>query len=479
MKAIHQVPAEIWTLILISAILQPLLPSSDDSLLANIRLFNNDSEVLLEAHRTHSQLRLVCSTWDEILKRYPLNSVYWRGKQPSLIPFSVVRVDIGDKGTFDSQLPQSLFSPWDTDPRERHAPIDYPAVEALVLTDIREDHAHIDLFPNLRLLSTPYFQPDSVLSMFPTLLLNLTHLQVPPILAYKGVEGHLAFPRLHTLIINFCAPYLNRARPPNWEYQRAHVDCLNWSLPSLVNLGLRNGGHEIEDLLEKFGTVLKGISLTIDSKRYWNPTDASLVSKIWSYCPNLSELHTVLTALTALSRPPLMRTPIRLIISDLHQPGSRKNGFGCRRLYHHDTSLFAYLASSWRLGSLEMDTSWSILQKRLKDFTDDSLELIFNFFDQISQDGLDLKDRHGEGLDSASAHAFMASLRQKEDLAEEPEAEFTDNEEDSASSIEDGSIENLGVVDYSYFMERDYLDHLGAHDDDDNDGDYVPDDEAL
>ncbi|PVF99596.1 hypothetical protein CPB86DRAFT_872460 [Serendipita vermifera] len=496
MKAIDRTPAEIWTLILICAIQHPLLPSSDKSLLPNVRIFNNNLEIFREAYRTHGRLRLVCSAWDEILKIYPLKSTYWRGEQLSLIPFSAVRIDIGDKRTFDSQLPWSLFSLEYTEPREDYALSKYPNVGALALTHSQEDHTFIHLFPNLRLLSTLYLDPDRILSTFPNLLLNLTHLQVPRIYASNGhiMEANLTFPHLHTLRIDPFAPIAYRGASPTMSWivdPGSSLDCLNWSLPSLVNLGFWGVGtdvyKDIDSILERFGPGLKGFSFTRDSNKIFRPTSTPLPSKLWDYCPNLSELYCVLTTLTAFSRPPSTHPPIRFIISDIHNPEFWQSSFGVWGLYHHDTSLFAYLASSWRVSSLEMDTTWSVLQKRLQGFTHASLELASNFFNQISQDGPYLKDRLGEGMDSTSGQAFMNSLRsiteglikdknQNEDLAEEPEAEFTDIEDGSDSSIEDDYIENLERVDYSYLVEGD---NWLAHEEDDSDGDYYPDDESY
>ncbi|CAG8744137.1 6645_t:CDS:2, partial [Acaulospora colombiana] len=138
----------------------------------------------------------------------------------------------------------------------------------------------------------------------------------------------------------------------------------------------------------------------------------------------------------------------------------------------------------------EMDTSWSIIQRRLVDFSIESLEAAFNFFDRIREDGLDLKDRHGLGMDSAPGQAFMSLLEtmterqvknkgQTEDLADEPEAEFTDSEEDWDSSTQGDYGQDPESVDYSYFLEGDFSTLWPVLDEDESDSDYCPEEESY
>ncbi|CAG8643118.1 12325_t:CDS:2, partial [Acaulospora colombiana] len=412
-RAVDRMPIELWSLILLSAVHNSLLPSSDKSLLASIRAFNNHLEIFRETYETYGRLQLVCS------------------EDPSFIPFSAVRVDIGNEETFVSELPGSLFSLEYAESKKLRYRVEYPAVEALAFMDNPDYCANLNLFPNLQLLSTVYLDPDHVLSTFPTLFINLTHLQVPRIYAAKDqtVEGDLAFPHLHTLNIDITAQFVYRGKGPMtswWVNPGNTLDCLNWSLPSLINLGFRGVDQarysDIEDLLEKFGLVLKGLDL-------------------------LSRFDRVACVIDE---------------SD---------------------------ASSWRVDSFEMDTSWSMIQERLEDFSRESLEMAFNFFDQIRQDGPYLEDRHGEGMDSAAGQAFMNSLKTitemkltkkspKEDLADDPEAEFTDSEDEDPSN-EGGYGEDVEKVDYSYFLEGDCLRHWNDPHRDDNDEDYCPEDESC
>ncbi|CAG8643100.1 12324_t:CDS:2, partial [Acaulospora colombiana] len=215
-RAIDRTPIEIWTLILLSAIHQSLLPSSDKSLLPNIHIFNNHLEHLgQDTEETSVNFRI---------------------------------------------LERSLLLLEAEDSTKHLARVNYSAVKALTLTDYPENHTHISLFTDLRLLSTLYLDPDSIQSTFPTLLLTLTHLQVPRIYVEqdRDAEVNLAFPRLQTLNINLSAQVLYRGKRPmtarHVDMRGYILDFSNWSLPSLVNIGFYGAdGREadVKELLER------------------------------------------------------------------------------------------------------------------------------------------------------------------------------------------------------------------------------------
>jgi hypothetical protein len=352
----------------------------------------------------------------------------------------------------------------------------------------------------------PLLDPDRILSTFPTSLLNLTHLQVPRIYITKGqaIERNLVFPYLHTLHIDLSAEIMYRGQaqnPHRYLAPGSSLDCLNWSLPSLVNLGfwgVNTVGYktrDIEDITKRFGSNLQGLSLTAYSITYAKTLPTPLPSGLWNYCPKLKTLHTFLTNITSLSRPPPTHPPLRFIACHIADPEYWRNAFGIWRWYHHDISLFKFLILSWKIDPFEIETSWSELEQRLEEFDVDNLKLLYTVFDQINQAGLCFKDRYGEGVDSDAGNTFMSSLKRyatsakaksipfsnsssshEEGSFEEPEAEFTDSEGSDTSMEGDDPSRPLEKVDYSYFLENEFLENWDAANDDE-DEDYCPEDE--
>ncbi|PVF94661.1 hypothetical protein CPB86DRAFT_788808, partial [Serendipita vermifera] len=69
--SVLRTPLEVWIHILGHVIACPLIPSKDNSLVNNIRLFSydrEDFEDFKESEKTRGELRLVCKMWDAALK---------------------------------------------------------------------------------------------------------------------------------------------------------------------------------------------------------------------------------------------------------------------------------------------------------------------------------------------------------------------------------------------------------------------------
>jgi hypothetical protein len=427
MRAVHRIPPEIWRIILIMTISCPLLPSSNDCPFISMQLLRHD----YAAQRTRGRLRLVCNSWNELIEVFP-KVAYWRCHIRPSFPRSVARIEI----LTATSISPCLCPPFpEMEENERPTtPVQYPYVEALVFEGSEQEQYIIDQFPSLRLLSTLFFDTDHILSAVPTLLLNLTHLQIPRIYSRPGCDS-LTFPSLYTLSINLSAASFYRGDtcpPSKYRLSDYNFDCPKWSLPHLANLGMCGvvthnlARYDLEALTRKFGSTLQGLSLTAaDVGYYYTYALVPFPEDFWECCPRLQVLHTPLTNIRPHERPPNTHPPLRLILSDIDSFGE-----WLREWDYFDYkdepfwvpfSLAQFLAFSWPIDQFEMDVGWFELRHRIDDLELDRLERLYDLFDRMSRGRPDFKDRYGEDMSGEHSKVFMKWLKSavEEGLGEE------------------------------------------------------------
>ncbi|PVG01308.1 hypothetical protein CPB86DRAFT_823851, partial [Serendipita vermifera] len=410
--AVYRIPLEIWEEILIYSISAPILPSSDNSLLRAILLLQHDCGTLQKVEVTRTRLRLVCRSWNEIIKRLSVQFVHEGDPKVTPIPASTLRVEFVKANYFCCILRKHL---------ERQAAsmkTSYPSVEALITWNGYQYQPDLERFPNIRILSTDSLDPFQS----STLIRNLTHLQVCLIYSKGASREELVFPNLHTLGIDFgngfYPPYSGRDFCPNTD----NVNCLNLSLPNLVNLkcvGEVTGNLTswmIYELIEKFGSRLKGFFMDVYRQEgYYTKTYLALPENLWKQCTSLNTLGLSLTQITPNARPPQGYHLLHLIFCDVDEPDDWQCRSDCvmteRSWMNYEVSISLFMALDWTADALQMDISWDQLQNRISDFDNPGcLETIYRFLRQLKWAGRDLMDKYDNGLESEEGEEFVGWL---------------------------------------------------------------------
>jgi hypothetical protein len=400
---------EIWEQALINSISYTFLPSSDDTLVRIFLLFEHKCDAHREAEKVRGRLRLVCRLWNDILKEIPIQYVYWVGGLISQAPQSPLRIDI-EELQYDCALYEKRF------PVKNKASGQWRSVEALIDQNPSGRIPDLGRFPNLRLLSTNYFNPNRVSSKHPTLLQNLTHLQIPLIYSKQSPSGGLILPKLHTLSIDFGSTNYCTDDDPD-QAGSYDLDTLNWSLPSLKNLGCFGRAANVwtdtimRRFIEIFGPKLEGIYIGVYEQvsicKLWVAPPRNL----WKTCTRLRTLWTSLINFRICNERPDDRPPLRLIFCDVSSAHDWKN-IKAYFMHERDWEPFYFpqclsMALDWSIGDFEMDTSWKDLPKVLQGASFYDLEMLFEVLDRIDQEGRDLKDKNGEGMKSEVGKEFM------------------------------------------------------------------------
>ncbi|PVF99591.1 hypothetical protein CPB86DRAFT_281907 [Serendipita vermifera] len=478
----YRTTQDIWKHILVFAISCPLLPSQHDNLINSIRILHRDcedSEDVRKAEAARANLQLVCRLWNELLQ--PHGERYWRAEWTSRPPqHPVSRVEIGTF-EYDCSCPMPR-------PNSTINTLAANKVEALISADISEPLGNeVARYPNLQLFAKRMHQGQSDFSSLATSLSKLTHLRLWSLFPTLNSDHPLDLPRLHTLSIDF-SPSQPTQKSKTYEYPRFS----RWNLSNLANLAVTGTikppspaskpEQDVKQLIQNVGSTIRGLSFTLKLAQGQSNVPCPIPENLWKQCTQLKAIHGSLITLIDGPRPPFSYSPIQVILSDLHH--TSKYRFDEEVLYR------LYIANSWPISSLGMDIGWSTMRNQLKDeYLRQNLEplaMAYQFFNAVRSSKYKFKDRYDIGMDSSVAKEFLDWLENPSGLpadkvgteggksfydnlgfllGEEPEAEFTDSEEDYTSSE--------GDEDYDESEES--LDFEG--DDDEEDEDYVDEDE--
>ncbi|PVF91073.1 hypothetical protein CPB86DRAFT_871328 [Serendipita vermifera] len=445
---VYRIPLEIWEQVLQWSISYPMLPLSDECLPA-ILLLKHDCEVSQKMEETQKKLRLVCQSWNRIVKRISIQFVYDGDPMTAPIPPFTQRVEFKK----DNCLCSIFRIEWEKEFADIKA--SYPSVEALVMLDSYKEQLHLGRFPNTRVLSIYSFDLDHISSKFPALIRNLSHLRVPLIRSGRVPQGELIFPNLHTLSIDFGGEFYYGNNTQELVPDVHNSDFLNWSLPNLVNLGCFGEviydwtSQAIYELIEKFGSTLKGffmVAYELGLNRIYFP----LPRNLWKQCTLLTTLSTSLTNITPYVPPPHGHHLLCLMFCDVDRPQDWQCGAPCIQCElgwsHYDVSASLDMALSWQVDTLQMDISWKQLTDQINNLEPDDLKMIYNLLDQLRQAGQDLMDKYGNSLKSKEGESFAiwienaqrnwmeATNREDSTSSEDLEAGFRDKEEDTSSN---------------------------------------------
>ncbi|CAG8693349.1 2852_t:CDS:2, partial [Acaulospora colombiana] len=276
--AANRIPVEIWECILSFALTWPLLPSEDDELIRNIRLFSHDCENLEEFHRTErtrTKLQLVCSIWNEILKQQ--SKRLWMGPPSSLsTASSFSRVNSMDARCHTNG--GCCLPTWQTiyviDAASTPL-FDCSSTEVIISYDKTLSTDEICQFPNLRLLRMCTDEREGGLpaGLLPIVcnLRHLTHLQLRHLYLPGFRDQPLHLPCLHTLAIEYeivDGPDDGRKH----DYPRFSL----WYLPRLINLEIAGRflgpvpdvEEEMMELLQMVAPTLQGLSFAVTVHLY-------------------------------------------------------------------------------------------------------------------------------------------------------------------------------------------------------------------
>ncbi|PVF91074.1 hypothetical protein CPB86DRAFT_878702 [Serendipita vermifera] len=480
--AVHRVPPEIWGQIFTYSILQPILHSSNDSLLRNIHLLHHDCEVSQAVEQTRTQIRLVCRFWNEITKR--ISPVLVQSTTSLPRPrLSTLRIEFKEQNCPCHPLRETPN--WGVESEAIINKISYSFVEALISMSRDEEQPNLEQFPNLRLLSTRFFDPLRIPSKYPALVRNLTHLQVLLLYSKAASSKELIFPSLHTFSIEFSGNDYFADSLLDDEIGSQNLVCLHWSLPNLVNLACLGYVYEyweaqmIYQLIERFGSKLEGFHMSVHDRG--QAMYLELPKNLWSRCANLKTISTSLMGITSNARPPHDYPTFRLIFFDIDYPEIwRADQLCLGRRYNwmeYLVSICLFEALHWPINQLQMDTSWKRLERWLSTLQLEGVVIVDHFLDRLKWAGRDFKDRYGNGTESEEGKAFMHWLKNTiNDLMrsqswggasvspEESEAEFTDSEGEYISSNE-GDESN---IDWTQVLL-----HSEYEDSDEDDADYI------
>ncbi|PVF92321.1 hypothetical protein CPB86DRAFT_195640 [Serendipita vermifera] len=414
--AVYRVPLEIWEEILIYSISDPILPSSDDPPLRAILLLQHDCEASRKVEVIRAQLRSVCRSWNEIIKRLSVQFVYEGDLKTTPIPPFSLRVEFEELGWHWRCRPEKMSNEMTSMKNS------YPYVEALIAWDQYRRQPDLERFPNIRVLSTKNFDPAYISIRFPALIRNLTHLQVCLIYSKGPSREELAFPSLHTLCINFEERFYRLYNNRYADTNSGGVNCLNWSLPNLVNLKCFGqvtdnlASRVIYELIERFGSTLKGFFMDVYTMSdHYRHIYLALPENLWKQCTLLETLGTSLTNITSRVRPPHGDHLLRLIFCDIDEPDHWQCGDPCveneRRWMDYEVSISLFIALGWQVDTLQMDISWDELEGRISEFDfPDGMEMLYNFLDRLRWIGRDLMDKHGDGFESERGNGFVIWL---------------------------------------------------------------------
>ncbi|PVF94663.1 hypothetical protein CPB86DRAFT_876213 [Serendipita vermifera] len=424
--AANRIPVEIWECILSYALTWPLLPSEDDELIRNIRLFSHDCENLEEFHRTErtrTKLQLVCTIWNEILKQQ--SKRLWMGPPSSLsIASSFSRVNSMDARCHTNG--GCCLPTWQTiyviDAASTSL-FDFSSTEAVISYDKSLSTDEICRFPNLRLLR---MCTDEREGGFPAGLLpiashlrHLTHLQLRNLYLPGFREQPLHLPCLHTLAIEYeivDGPDDGRKH----DYPRFSL----WCLPRLINLEIAGRflgpvpdvEEEMMELLQMVGSTLQGLSFAVTVHLY---SISSLPGKLWIHFTKLRSIYAHLCTIMNNSRPHLLPPSTRVVLRDLVRPSN----------YHLDEDflLNLYRARYWAIAEFGMPIGWATLRRQLEKeaIESDPTNVAFAqlIFQTILSGEYAFTDRYGVGIDSQEAkrvidwlHSFVLPKHLQEQM---------------------------------------------------------------
>jgi hypothetical protein len=436
---VYRVPLEIWEKILVYSISESFLPSLDDSILREIGLLEHDCKSHQEAEQIWADLRLVCRLWNDILKRFSAHSLYWGGPATSPIPRSALRVEILRYSSFCPFFPETMQPKKNEKTVMSQGP--YELVEALIIFYDAGDPPDLANFPNLRLITTERFNYRHISSTNPALIRNLTHLRIPALYSKRPPSNGLTFTSLRTFCIDFDIRSIQRYDDSDddgdgdgdgdddadnyhddkgFEPTPDHLDFLNWSLPSLVNLGFigetrqESVDRAIYELIERFGSTLKGVCMAVYRQAPFFRCYKPLPKNIWTRCVRIETIYTPLVALNTENKPPDGYHPLNVVLFDLHAPSDwdeanddPEDEYGKR--YSGITKIIRTTLDC-SVGDLQMDLSWDVLKTRIDGRFYGDLVVLRNLFGQLDKRGRGLKDKNGEGMESEEAEEFFACI---------------------------------------------------------------------
>lgn len=480
--SVLRTPLEVWIHILGHVIACPLIPSKDNSLVNNIRLFSydrEDFEDFKESEKTRGELRLVCKMWDAALKYH--SNRYWRGP-PS-------ESDI--VGSY-SRMEQAMSTQWGwfgyRTPRGKgpNKPVNPSLVKAFVSLDFGTPmEEEISRYPNLELFAkwadTEGERQGHTLPAQSSTFYGLTHLQFWKLWLIKPDDGNvvLDLPSLRTLSIIYRGRTDSSGhKNTGYETKYHYPHFSSWNLPNLINLQLKGCytattarlEEDIAPLIRNVAPTLKGLSFHLREE----DNRLGIPDVVWTHCHQLETIHCFLYILVQSLPPynlPCINPGIRAIIRDLGDVDLYK----CRDWHFYEDLILAQKAMS----SFGMDIGWSTLKKEIEPCLESGSFLWLGFphwfFHTISRMGCTFEDRYGLGMETEQAKDMIGWLesvfsskdtqrklreRGRESICAEfglvddlnsTEAEFTSSEDDLSPSEEESE---RGVL--SHDLDGDY-----------------------
>jgi hypothetical protein len=414
--AVGRVPVDIWENIFIYSISYPFLPSSNDSLLRETQLLDHNCEAHRQPKQIWARMRLVCIFWNEILKNISVSSLYWGGSATSLILRSALRVDIKEYG-YMCPFMNSVNSGENEEKTMDKSSCQL--VEALVGLNTFRDPPDLAKFPNVRLIATYNFASRHISSKYPALIHNLTHLRVPVIYSDRLPSNRPIFTNLRTLCIDFSGEIDYREFEDDGYFDATldDLDFLDWSLPRLVNLGCfgetwQNWADQaIYELIERFGSALKGVYLAVYEERFVYRSYKSSPKNLWRRFSHMETIYTSLTNFSVENKPPDGHSPLTVVLCDVDARSvwQEESDNLDDKSGGNDYSISKYppKVQGWSAGDLQMDLSWDSLKIRVDRGSYNDLYRLYSLLNQLKNVGRDLKDKNGEGMETEQGKKFI------------------------------------------------------------------------
>ncbi|PVF95789.1 hypothetical protein CPB86DRAFT_816925 [Serendipita vermifera] len=435
-----RLPVELWSEIFLYAIPTPLSSTPNDGLIYNTRLLvHNCDDTRVGDHDMRLALRLVCRAWNEIVQNLPRHPhpTCWHGYEVpySVTSFSTPILYIHKKSDWSLCHCSVSDDPPTAEPGRGEC-----AVNALVEVDEVYDQITkiAEKFPDLQILSLygrgvgiRYDIFDNFRNKaFLGFLSNLTHLRLPPLWMrrerYRLINDYdrpLELNRLHTLSIHFSTldPLLDAASG-DWGFKELqhHFCFCSWVIPNLtyleISVMIRLLGrtqeyinNRTEELLNKFGSTLRGFAYHIKQLPDPKKLNDQLPREIPLYCRNLTTLHSHLSRIALVARWYFKESQphVSIIISDFNNPTWKWRDWWIDNEDLHTHRMLHFL--KWPNVTFGMDIYWETLHKqvtRRRSFYEqfmEWLEVLFKFFDNLKKAGIGFKDRSGRGMESDAA----------------------------------------------------------------------------